>query len=71
MEKDVAGWFYVGDGKLRYRDEHGWTEFYLDTTDRLAQDWPPPAPLTMVREVLDDEARRAAAASPRRFFRTR
>jgi len=58
-----AGWYYVGDGKLRYRDDYGWTEFYMETSDPRAKKWPPPTPKTMLQQVREDEARRAAEAA--------
>ena len=66
MSEKPAGWYYVGDGKLRYRDDYGWTEFYMDTTDPRAQSWPPPTPRTMLQQVRDEEARRSVQESSRR-----
>lgn len=68
MNDKPAGWYYVGDGKLRYRDDYGWTEFYLDATDPRAQHWPPPRPKTLLQQLREDEARRAAIAPPRRVL---
>ncbi|EWS99696.1 hypothetical protein N865_21515 [Intrasporangium oryzae NRRL B-24470] len=59
------GWYYVGDGKLRYRDDRGWTSHYMSTKDPAAAKWPPPPPRTFLQQVLDDQAAVAAeAASP-------
>ncbi|WP_404391243.1 hypothetical protein [Humibacillus xanthopallidus] len=66
MSEKPAGWYYVGDGKLRYRDDYGWTEFYMDTTDPRAQSWPPPTPRTMLQQVRDDEEARSKQATSRR-----
>jgi hypothetical protein len=66
MSEKPAGWYYVGDGKLRYRDDYGWTEFYLDTTDPRAAKWPPPKPRTMLQQVRDEEAQRPTRVSKRR-----
>jgi hypothetical protein len=72
MSEKPAGWYYVGDGKLRYRDDYGWTEFYLETTDPRAQSWPPPAPRTMLQQVRDEEAERSVGAKKARgIFRGR
>ncbi|MGW5240249.1 hypothetical protein ACWEOW_15065 [Monashia sp. NPDC004114] len=65
MTEKPAGWYYVGDGKLRYRDDYGWTEFYMDTTDPRAEKWPPPTPKTMLQQVREDEAKRSAEAAAR------
>ena len=62
MSEKPAGWYYIGDGKLRYRDDYGWTEFYMETTDPRAKMWPPPTPRTMLQQVREDEAKRAAEA---------
>ena len=45
------GWYYVGKGQLRYRDEAGWTAYEMDTRDVRASQWPPPTPSEMVREL--------------------
>ena len=70
MSEKPAGWYYVGDGKLRYRDDYGWTEFYLSTTDPRAQSWPPPTPTTMLQQVRDEEAARSSdkSGTTRRFL---
>ena len=68
MSDKEAGWYYVGDGKLRYRDDFGWTEFYMDTADPRARDWPPPKPKTMLQQLREDDARRTAIAPPRRVL---
>ena len=62
MSEKPAGWYYIGDGKLRYRDDYGWTEFYMETKDPRAQRWPPPTPKTMLQQVREDEAKREAEA---------
>jgi hypothetical protein len=41
---DRPGWFYVGDGLLRYRDEGGWTEHFLEAELVRGLDGPPPPP---------------------------
>lgn len=58
-----AGWYYVGDGKLRYRDDYDWTEFYMDTSDPRTRDWPPPAPRTLLQELREED--RVWSAHPR------
>ena len=65
MNDKPAGWYYVGDGTLRYRDDYGWTEYYMDTKDPRAQDWPPPKPKTLLQQLREDEATRAAASAHR------
>ena len=62
MNDKPAGWYYVGDGTLRYRDDYGWTEYYMDTKDPRAQDWPPPKPKTLLQQLRDDEAARSVSA---------
>jgi hypothetical protein len=71
MGEKPAGWYYVGDGKLRYRDDYGWTEFYLDANDPQARSWPPPKPRTMLQQVLDSEVgrRNANGGKPRGLAR--
>ena len=63
MNDKPAGWYYVGDAKLRYRDDYGWTEFYMDTSDPRAREWPPPAPRTLTQELSQ------MAASGRKHIR--
>jgi hypothetical protein len=63
MSDKPAGWYYVGKGKLRYRDDYGWTEFYMDATDPRAQRGTPPTPKTMLQQVREEEAKRSAAAA--------
>ena len=60
MNDKSAGWYYIGDGTLRYRDDYGWTEYYMDTKDPRAQDWPPPKPKTLLQQLREDEAIAAA-----------
>ncbi|GAB2766290.1 hypothetical protein GCM10027039_29130 [Terrabacter koreensis] len=67
MNEKPAGWYYVGNSNLRYRDDYGWTEFYMDTTDPRARDWPPPEPRAMLQQLRQDE-KRAAIATPRRVL---
>ena len=62
MSEKPAGWYYIGDGKLRYRDDYGWTEFYMETKDPRAQKWPPPTPKTMLQQVREEEAKRSEEA---------
>lgn len=74
MEKP-AGWYYVGDGKLRYRDDNGWTDYFMPTTDPLAAKWPPPPPArpkSYVEWVEEDMAARQAQAvqASRHSFRS-
>ena len=66
MSEKPAGWYYFGGGRLRYRDDYGWTEFYLDTTDPRAQSWPPPKPRTMLQQVRDEEAARSTSPTAKR-----
>lgn len=67
MNDKPEGWFYVGDGKLRYRDDYGWTDFYMDTTDPRARDWPPASPVTLLQQCHEEEGVRPGARSPRGF----
>lgn len=67
MNDKPAGWYYVGDGTLRYRDDYGWTEYYMDTKDPRARDWPPPMPRTMLQQLREEEAARSAASAPPGF----
>ena len=60
MSEKPAGWYYIGDGKLRYRDDYGWTEFYMETKDPRAKKGPPPTPKTMLQQVREEEAQRSA-----------
>lgn len=69
MKDKPAGWYYVGDGKLRYRDDHDWTDVYMDTSDPRARDWPPPSPSTVLAQ-LRDSGREAYAESPSRRGRS-
>jgi hypothetical protein len=75
MNEKRPGWYYVGDGKLRYRDDYGWTEFYMETSDPRAGRWPPPTPKTMLQQVREDEAARSRSGQNgekgRRLFRKR
>jgi len=50
------GWYYVGEGRLRYRDEHGWTAFEMDTQDGRAAEWPPATPDEMLAELRAQDA---------------
>lgn len=61
MNEKSAGWYYVGGGKLRYRDDHGWTEFFMDTDDPRTLEWPPPGPQAMLHQLQEEEAARAAS----------
>ena len=65
MNDKPAGWYYIGDGTLRYRDDYGWTEYYMDTKDPRAQDWPPPQPKTLLQQLREDEAARSVASGAR------
>ncbi|XGX79503.1 hypothetical protein LQK93_02316 [Terrabacter sp. BE26] len=60
MNDKPAGWYYVGDGKLRHRDNHGWTDFYMETADPRTLDWPPPDPKTLLGVVREEGSREAA-----------
>ena len=50
------GWYYMADGRLRYHDENGWTEYFLDFEQVRAMDGQPPPPLTMLDQVLARKA---------------
>ncbi|WP_147068254.1 hypothetical protein [Terrabacter aerolatus] len=65
MSDKPAGWYYVGDGTLRYRDDYGWTDYYMDTKDPRARDWPPPKPKTLLQQLREAEAARSLAAAHR------
>ncbi len=71
MSEKPAGWYYVGDGQLRYRDDYGWTDFVMDTNDPRALNWPPPTPRTMLQQVRDHEAQMAMLAAHNRHWRAR
>jgi hypothetical protein len=66
MSDKPAGWYYAGDGKLRYRDDDGWTEFYMEMSDPRARDWPPPTPQSLLRKLREEEVARSAAPGTRR-----
>src|SRR5690349_17218008 len=65
MNDKPAGWYYVGDGKLRYRDDYGWTDHYMDTSDPRAGEWPPPSPTTLLNQASEERAVGRAATLPR------
>lgn len=65
MNDKPAGWYYVGDGTLRYRDDYGWTDYYMDTKDPRAQAWPPPQPKTMLQQLREEELARSVASGGR------
>ncbi|MHA3835640.1 hypothetical protein ACXR8F_07945 [Terrabacter sp. AAH1] len=50
------GWYYVGKGQLRYRDEAGWTAYEMDTRDVRASEWPPATPAEMVQELRNSDS---------------
>jgi hypothetical protein len=50
------GWYYMADGRLRYHDEDGWTEYFLDFEQVRAMDGQPPPPMTMLDQVLARKA---------------
>lgn len=58
------GWYYAGDGLLRFRDEHGWTSNVLLAEDIRGLEWPPPPPERTAGPVTDGEP--AADATRRR-----
>ena len=62
---DKAGWFYVGDGLLRYRDEGGWTEHLLEAESVRGLDGPPPPPVDS-RETRTDEGEASSSLKARR-----
>ena len=65
------GWYYVGKGQLRYRDEHGWTDHYVDANDIRGLDWPPPRPGEFLNGVTQvTEAITPAPSSFRLALRT-
>jgi hypothetical protein len=60
------GWYYVGQGRFRYRDESGPTEHFMQADDPRLQPWPPPppnpnAPGPYVQQVLDAMGERPAS----------
>ncbi|MER7072525.1 hypothetical protein [Terrabacter sp. NPDC000476] len=61
------GWYYAGEGLLRFRDEHGWTSDVLLAEDIRGLEWPPPPPErpagTVAGTAADDEP--ATGAVPR------
>ena len=59
------GWYYTQDGRLRYRDESGWTEHYLDFDKVRTMQGPPPPPQTMLEQVLARQAELTAQGSRR------
>lgn len=46
MPEQQPGWFYVGNGQLRYKDGTGWTDQYqdLDGPKRASEAEPPASP---------------------------
>ncbi|GAA2018543.1 hypothetical protein GCM10009740_03000 [Terrabacter terrae] len=66
MNDKPAGWYYVSDGKLRYRDDYGWTDYYMDTSDPRARDWPPPEPKTLLQQLRSEGDAWASPPNPRR-----
>jgi hypothetical protein len=62
MSDKPAAWYYVGEGRLRYRDDYGWTEFYLDASEQAGMSWPPPAPGEVLRELEIAEASQTSEA---------
>jgi hypothetical protein len=58
-----SGWYYIGQGKLRYRDDHGWTDYHMSTDDPRTREWPPPSPESMVAELRADLAEPARRQS--------
>ena len=73
MKQKPPGWYYVGEIRLRYLDEDGWTDHYVDTDDIRGLDWPPPCPgespngATQVTEVITP-APSAFRLALRKFF---
>jgi len=63
------GWYYTQEGRLRYHDEDGWTEYYLSFDEIRNQDGQPPPPMTMLDQVRAQEAQRGATLRPRRTRR--
>lgn len=61
MNSKTTGWFYVGEGLLRYRDERGRSGHYLEAESVRGTDGSPPAPPAFTYESGFDEA--AVAAS--------
>jgi hypothetical protein len=59
------GWYYTADGRLRYRDEDGWTEYYVDFDEIRGEVGSPPPPMTMLEQVRAREAQ-LRASKPRR-----
>lgn len=67
------GWYYVGGGQLRYRDEAGWTAYEMDTRDVRAAEWPPATPAEMLQELRASGPTRSSRRFPgamRRLSRT-
>ena len=54
LMNDKAGWFYVGNGLLRYRDEAGWTEHFLEAESVRGFDGPPPPPVGSDETRIDE-----------------
>jgi len=65
---DKPGWYYVGDGQLRYMDPNGWTDQYKLVDSAAKSDTQPPA----VPDVLGTVARASVhgqdAQTPSSFF---
>lgn len=65
------GWYYTTDGRLRYHDDLGWTEYYMEFDEVRALDGSPPPPMTMLDQVKAREtqvAARIAAQGMRRAW---
>lgn len=65
------GWYYVGKGQLRYRDEVGWTAYEMDTRDVRAAEWPPPTPAELLQELRANGAGQASRKFPSAIRRIR
>lgn len=59
------GWYYTQDGRLRYHDERGWTEYYLSFDEIRNIDGQPPPPMTMLDQVRARQSEESALR-PRR-----
>jgi hypothetical protein len=58
----TRGWYYTAEGRLRYHDDEGGTEYYLTFDQVRNMQGPPPPPLTMLDQVM---ARQSSTDPPR------
>ena len=70
-EREAGRVVLRGCRQAPYRDDNGWTEFFLDTTEPRAQSWPPPAPGPCSSRSATRKRRGPEAGRRRGIFRSR